>query len=123
MIGVSFDKVREDFFIPRRGVVDDTLSNAIASSRLGTQVRRLYSTYTEAKLEYDKTFKYHHRFSSKLGIRYQQNSAQQDYTLGYNSATDDLISIQNGDNALRKVGGGIGEWNWVNMFYTAQYRV
>ncbi len=121
MIGIFYDKNRENIFIPRKGVADDTLSNAIADSRLGTQVRRLFSTYLDAKLEYSKNINVNHQIDSRIGLRYQKNAAEQDFTLGYNSATDELISVQNGVNALRRTGGGIGEWNWMNSYFSTQY--
>lgn len=121
MIGIFYDKNRENIFIPRKGVADDTLSNAIADSRLGTQVRRLFSTYFDAKLEYNKTFSDNHQINSRVGLRYQKNAAEQDYTLGFNSATDELISVQNGVGALRQSGGGINEWNWMNSYFSTQY--
>jgi TonB-linked SusC/RagA family outer membrane protein len=121
MIGVFYDKNRENIFLPRKGVADDTLSNAIADSRLGTQVRRLFSTYFDAKLEYNKTINNDHHVASRIGLRYQQNAAEQDYTLGYNSATDELISVQNGVGALRQTGGGINEWNWMNSYFSTEY--
>lgn len=121
MIGLMYDKNRENIFIPRKGVADDTLSNAVADSRLGSQVRRLYSTYFDSKLEYKNTFAFHHAFSSRLGLRYQKNAAEQDYTLGYNSATDDLISVQNGVSSLKKNGGANGEWNWMNTYLNLEY--
>ena len=95
MAGVLFDKQRENLFIPRKGVADDTLDNAIAESRLGTQVRRLYSTYFDAGLAYEKVNAGSNRLTARLGQRYQVNRFEQDYTLGFNSATDELISIQN----------------------------
>lgn len=121
MIGILFDKNRETIFIPRKGVTNDTLQNAIADSRLGSQVRRLFSTYFDTRLEYATQFGYHHHFSTKMGLRYQQNRAEQDFTLGFNSATDDLISVQNGVSALKRNGGGIGEWNWMNTYLNAEY--
>ena len=121
MIGIFYDKNRENIFIPRKGVADDTLSNAIADSRLGTQVRRLFSTYFDAKLEYSKAIRDNHQIDSRIGLRYQKNAAEQDYTLGFNSATDELISVQNGVNALRRTGGGISEWNWMNSYFSTQY--
>ena len=121
MIGVFYDKNRENIFIPRKGVADDSLSNAIADSRLGTQVRRIFSTYFDAKLEYDKTINNDHHLASRVGLRYQQNAAEQDYTLGFNSATDELISVQNGVNALKQNGGAINEWNWMNSYVSAEY--
>lgn len=121
LFGITYDKVRENIFIPRKGVADDTLSNAVADSRLGTQVKRLFSYYTDSKLEYSKTVNRYHQFTSRLGLRYQHSDAEQDYALGFNSATDDLVSVQNGINALRQIGGGIGEWNWMNTYFNAEY--
>lgn len=121
LFGVVYDKVRENIFIPRKGVTDDTLSNAVADSRLGTQVKRLFSVFSDTRLEYQKTFNRSHRISSMLGLRYQHNSIEQDFTLGYNSATDELISVQNGVSSLRQTGGGIGEWNWMNTYFNVDY--
>lgn len=119
--GVVYDKVRENLFIPRKGVANDTLSNAVADSRLGSQVKRLFTIYSDSRLEYRKTINRNHNLASRLGLRYQHNDAQQDFTLGYNSATDELISVQNGVAALRQVGGGIQEWNWMNTYFNADY--
>lgn len=121
LLGIVYDKNRENIFVPRKGVADDTLSNAIADSRLGTQVRRLFTVYNDTRLEYKRTYKLRHSVASRLGVRYQQNRAEQDYTLGYNSATDELVSVQNGVNALRQTGGGIGEWNWMNTYFNFDY--
>ena len=121
MAGVLFDKQRENLFIPRKGVADDTLDNAIAESRLGTQVRRLYSTYFDAGLAYEKVNAGSNRLTARLGQRYQVNRFEQDYTLGFNSATDELISIQNGVSALKQTGGTIQEWNWANTYFMTEY--
>jgi len=121
ILGVVYDKVRENIFIPGNGIAKDTLSNAVANNRLGTQVKRLFSIYNDTRLEYKKTFSSIHKIAARLGLRYQNNSAEQDYALGFNSATDELISVQNGLPALRQVGGGIGDWNWMNTYFNADY--
>jgi len=46
-IGIIYNKVRESFFVPRKGVVPDTLFNAIAYSRLGSQVTSLFSLFND----------------------------------------------------------------------------
>lgn len=120
-VGILFDKIRENIFVPSAGVAKDTLSNAVANNRSGTQVKRLYSVYNDTRVEYNQTFNQVHKFSAMAGIRLQFNRAEQDYALGYNSATDDLVSVQNGVNALRQVGGGIGAWNWLNTYVNAEY--
>jgi TonB-linked SusC/RagA family outer membrane protein len=119
--GVLYDKVRENIFVPRKGVANDSVSNAVLDSRLGSQVKRLFSFFTDAKLEFRKTINRDHQVQSRLGVRYQHNEAEQDFALGFNSATDELISVQNGLNALRQVGGAIGEWNWMNTYFNAEY--
>ncbi|SIS94869.1 TonB-linked outer membrane protein, SusC/RagA family [Filimonas lacunae] len=121
LIGVQYDKVRENFFIPRKGVVDDTLRNAVADSRLGSQVKRLFSLYTDSRVEYNRGFERTHSLAARAGIRYQNNKAEQDLTLGYNSATDNLTSVQNGVAALRQTSGDVGEWNWMNLYASADY--
>lgn len=121
LLGVVYDKVRENIFVPRKGVANDSVSNAVLDSRLGSQVKRLFSFYTDSWLEYKKTINRIHDFQARLGLRYQHNEAEQDYALGFNSATDELISVQNGLNALRQIGGGIGEWNWMNTYFNAEY--
>ena len=120
-IGVQFDKVRENFFVPRKGVVDDTLRNAIADSRLGSQVKRLFTIYNDTKLEYKRLYGRVHNVAARLGFRFQDNKSEQDFALGFNSATDNLISVQNGVAALRQVGGGVGNWNWMNVYAGIDY--
>jgi TonB-linked SusC/RagA family outer membrane protein len=121
LFGIVVDKVRENIFIPSKGVAKDTLANAVAHNRLGAQVKRLFSVYNDSYLEYQRTFNRVHSLNARLGIRFQHNKAEQDSTLGFNSATDDLVSVQHGSPALRQVGGGIGEWNWLNTYVGADY--
>jgi TonB-linked SusC/RagA family outer membrane protein len=121
MIGVVYDKVRESIFLPRKGIVDDTLRNAVVDSRLGSQVKRLFSINNDTKLEYKRIYDRTHSVAARVGFRYQSNKAEQDFALGYNSATDNLISIQNGVAALRQVGGDMGDWTWMNLYAGADY--
>ena len=121
MIGVTYDKVRESSFIPRKGVANDTLDNAIADSRLATQVKRLFTFYADGRLSYNRTFSSVNTLSANVGYRYQRNDSEQDYALGFNSATDQLVSVQNGLNALRQIGGDGGEWGWTNTYVNLDY--
>lgn len=121
LIGIVNDKVRENIFVPSKGVAKDTLTNAIANNKLGTQVKRLNSFYTDSRIEYLSATNHVHKLAARLGLRYQKSKTEQDYALGYNSATDELISVQNGLPALRQIGGGIGEWNWMNIYMNADY--
>jgi TonB-linked SusC/RagA family outer membrane protein len=121
IFGITFNKLRENIFVPAAGVAKDTLSNAVANNRMGTQTKRLFTVFNDTRLEYARAFNLKHTVAARLGLRYQANTAQQVYGLGFNSATDELVSVQNGVAALRQVGGGIGEWNWLNTYLTADY--
>jgi len=120
-VGVIYDKIRESFFIPTKGVTTDTLNYAVVSSRSGSMVKSFYSLYNDTKLTYTKRFKNVHDLSARLGFRYLKGKAEQDYGLGYNSPIDQLISVQFGSNALRKVGGSIGESTWINTYFNTDY--
>lgn len=122
-IGITSDKVRENTFIPRYGVVNDTLSNAIADSRLGSQVQRLYSIYNDTHFTFERTFNRIHHLTTNIGFRYNTSTSQDNFSLGYNSATDQLISVGTGVNALRVTGGDAGNWNWLNTFFSTDYQL
>jgi TonB-linked SusC/RagA family outer membrane protein len=123
LIGLTFDKVRENIFVPNIGIAHDTLSLAIATNRSGSNVQRLFSLYNDTRISYNQTFNYIHDVSVNAGARYNTSSSQADYGLGYNSATDNFVSVGNGVNSLRKVGGEVGDWNWLNMYLNADYKL
>ncbi|SDL41426.1 TonB-linked outer membrane protein, SusC/RagA family [Pedobacter sp. ok626] len=120
LIGVTYDKQRESYFIPKKGVSNDTLRSAIADSRLSAQVQRIYSLYSDTRISYRKTFD-KHNISATAGFRYISSNTESDYARTYNSATDQLISIGNGSAALRELGGEIGKYRWLNNYLTAEY--
>lgn len=120
-IGVIYDKTREDFFIPAKGVTTDTLSNDIVTSRSGSMVESFFSLYNDTRVVYSKRFNNIHSLSTRIGFRYLRSKAEQDFGLGYNSPIDQLVSVQFGSNALRQVGGSIGESSWLNTYFNADY--
>ncbi len=121
IVGVTFDKVREKIFVPQKGVVPDTLSKAIAYNRSGSYVSRLYSLYNDTKLKYSKSFDSRNQLTANVGFRYNTNKSETDYGLGYNSATDEFVSVSSGQAALRRVSGTNGDWNWLSIYANADY--
>ncbi|MEI6950016.1 SusC/RagA family TonB-linked outer membrane protein [Paraflavisolibacter sp. H34] len=120
-LGVNIDKIRESFFTPELGVVADTLDNAVARNRSGAQVMRVFGLNTDTRLAYTKTFHHIHQLSARLGVRYSRSSSEQDNGLGFNSATDQLKGVGYGLNSLRRIGGSLGEWAWLNTYLGADY--
>jgi TonB-linked SusC/RagA family outer membrane protein len=121
LFGITYDKIRESLFIPKRGVVPDTLYNALALSRMGSQLQRTFSIYNDTRVAYDRVFSAIHTVSARVGMRSINNKSEGDYGLGFNSATDDLQTIGTGTTALRQVGGGMGKWAWLNYYAGLDY--
>ena len=119
--GVTFSKVRETIFVPQKGIVSDTLTQSIATKRSGTNVERLYSLFNDTRLSYNKTFNNTHNFSANVGFRFNDNKMETDYGLGFNSATDDFVSVGNGQAALRQISGLNGSWRDLNVYANADY--
>ena len=119
--GVTFSKVRENIFIPEKGVVADTLTKAIAENRSGTNTERLYSIFNDTRLSFNQTFNNIHSLSTNVGFRFNDSKMETDLGLGYNSATDEFISVGNGQAALRKINGQNGNWRSLNLYGNADY--
>lgn len=121
LIGATQDQVREQLFIPRKGVASDTLGNAIADSRLGGGSKKIFNVYNDTYIDYTRSFKRVHVVSARAGFRYFDSKNEQDFQFGANSATDDFISVGTGVNTLRRVNGDIGKYGWINTYLGVDY--
>ncbi len=120
-VGVTYNKVRESFFVPEKGISRDSLSTAAITNRSGTNVGRLLSIYNDTRLSFTKSFGSVSNLAMNAGFRYNNRDAESDFGYGYNSATDDLITVTQGAAALRQIGGSIGKSRWMNMYLNADY--
>ncbi|SFV34571.1 SusC/RagA family TonB-linked outer membrane protein [Thermoflavifilum thermophilum] len=123
LLGVTFDKVRESYFMPSNGVPPDTLVKGVAYNQTGSNVERLYSIYNDTRISYQHTFEQIHHVQAHLGIRYQANQSEAHYGLSYNTPTDQYVSVGMGQPALRTAGGQLGKWNWMNTYINASYNL
>jgi TonB-linked SusC/RagA family outer membrane protein len=121
LFGLTFNKERENFFIPDMGVSDIILPTAIAKNRSGSDVQQLNSFYTDTYANYNTTFLKNHHVDVRFGFRTQSNKSENDFGLGFNSPTDDFVSVGSGAILLRQAGGSLGEWNWLNTYANADY--
>jgi len=121
LTGITYDKTQETLFIPRKGVTNEVLPTTIGDSKLGSQVIRYANVFNDLHFTFDKSFATNHNLHLTLGTRYSQNESEQDYAIGYNSATDVLISIGNSNASLRYFGGDIGKWSSLNSYFTTDY--
>lgn len=110
LLSVTYDKAQENFFVPRKGVAMDTVRNLEVFSRLGAQVARYFAISNDMRLNYNQSIGTDNHLQVIGGVRYHIHDGEQDYALGYNSATDHLISIGNSTASSRMYGGHIGKW-------------
>lgn len=110
LTAATYDKAQEDFFIPKKGVAKDTINNMEVYSRLGAQVARYYSISNDLRLRFNSRLGKESDIEAIAGFRYQRNDAEQDYAIGFNSATDQLVTIGNSTAESRLYGGHIGKW-------------
>lgn len=121
LFGLTFNKERETFFIPDKGVSNIILPTAEATNRSGSDVQQFNSIYTDTYANYRAKFIKDHHVNVRFGVRTQNNKSENDFGLGYNSPTDDFTSVGTGSSLLRQIGGSLGEWNWVNGYANADY--
>ncbi len=121
IFGVTFNKVRENLFIPSIGVAPSQLANAIGNNQTLASIQRLFSVYNDTYLTYKTTFGNNNKLVTNLGFRYNNNDSEYDTGLSYNTASDDFITLNAGEATLRSVGGNIGKWNWFNTYVNVNY--
>jgi TonB-linked SusC/RagA family outer membrane protein len=120
-VAVTFDKIKENRFVPNYGLVSDTLKNTLANNQLGSQTKRLLNISNDTYVSYKQTFLNRHDISARAGFRFIGSRTEQDQVLAYNSATDQLISVGNGSVLYNNIEGGIGHSNWMNTYFNIDY--
>ncbi|MDR1763779.1 MAG: SusC/RagA family TonB-linked outer membrane protein [Dysgonamonadaceae bacterium] len=121
LFGLNYNKEREKAFYPSVGVYFDPLNNYIITNEMQHRTDRLFSLYGDAHIDWRNRIASDHRLDASIGMRYQNNRAEDDYGQGYNSSSDDFKSIGYGNSLLRQIGGSIGKWNWLSVYGTADY--
>ncbi|TKB96255.1 SusC/RagA family TonB-linked outer membrane protein [Pedobacter cryophilus] len=121
LFGVTFNKVRENMFVPQIGVSADVLTTAIGYNQTSASLQRLFSVYNDTWLSFNHDFNQNHKLTSNLGFRYNSNKSEYDTGLSYNTASDDFITLNSGQTTLRTVGGSLGKWNWLNTYANLNY--
>jgi TonB-linked SusC/RagA family outer membrane protein len=121
LFGLNFNKEREKTFYPSVGVAFDDLATALITNESQHRVDRLFSLYGDVYADYKTKLGNNQRLSVRVGSRYQNNKAENDWGQGYNSSSDDFKSIQYGIPLLRQVGGSLGNWNWWSVYANLDY--
>ncbi|UCS92134.1 SusC/RagA family TonB-linked outer membrane protein [Echinicola marina] len=121
LFGLTIDQNRESFFVPDLGVEEEISGNAIVKNRIGGQIQRLFSTYSDTRFDYNNTYGYQHHLNVGLGFRYNKSNLEEDTGLAFNSGTDDFITLGSGVVSLNQNYGNVGEWIWMSYYLDASY--
>ncbi|BDD11816.1 SusC/RagA family TonB-linked outer membrane protein (plasmid) [Fulvitalea axinellae] len=119
-LGIDFNKMRENVFVPATGVAAIPGEGAVNNSR--HQTERFTSYYNDLFLTYNKNFGQDHRLNAVTGLRYKTNSYELDEGQDQNTPSDDFKSVGQGRNVYDRVLlGRLGDWNWASYYLSADY--
>lgn len=121
IIGVNFNKEREKVYFPNRGVYFETSPIGPINNVSQHRVDRLLSIFTQATIDYNRTFNVDHEIQAYGGLRYQSNEAEDDWAKTANTGSDSFKSISYGDPLFRMIGGQVSNWKWMNLFGAFDY--
>lgn len=122
LVGLNFNKEREKAFYSGTGVAfENAVDNVSIINESLHRVDRLFSLYSDSYLNYKNRFNHNNSLNVRAGIRYQDNSANNNYGKSYNSSSDEFKSLQYGAQSLRKIGGFINDWSWRSIYANADY--
>lgn len=121
IFGLTFDKVRENIFLPSNGLHHEMLPTAEVTNQMQSMVGRYIQYYGDLRLNYSRKFNVDHDLTARGGIRYQSNSSEFDQVRAYNSANDNLQTIGQGDISLTQKSGSEDSWKWMSYYLNADY--
>ena len=119
--GIDYNKERERIFYPTGGIPYESIPLAAVNNQQQHRVERLFSIFSETRLQYGHAFAYNQRLNAALGLRYLNSRAEDDYGKGYNSSSNYFVSIGSGSNKLYQTGGAVGSWNWLALYGNVDY--
>lgn len=121
LVGVNFGKLRDNLFVPHLGVPNIESDLGTLYNEMGHRVEQLYAITNDFKIDYKTQINYKHGIKAFAGWRIASYKTQEDLGLGFNSPNDEMRSVGTGNILLRKVGGYIGNWNWMTFYASAEY--
>lgn len=119
--GLVYDKGRENFFLPELGVFSEDQPTAEIRNEAGAQNRKRFTLFNDTYFSANHTFGTDHRLDNRIGFRIEQNKAEYDYGLAFNTANDNYVNVSGGSNLLRQIRGGFGNANWMNTYLSNNY--
>lgn len=123
LVGFSFDKKRDNLFVPHLGVVNDTTDFGVIENTMAQQVDRNIMFNNDLRIQFTRVFNHIHQLHAIAGFRIGSDKLQDDYGIGHNSPNDETRSIGTGDIELNKTGGFISSSAWMTYYAGLDYNL
>lgn len=124
IVGLNFNKEREKTFYPSTGIgFPYSVGGVGIFNESQHRVDRLFSLYGDVYANYMKKINIDHLVNARVGIRTQNNAANDNNGMGYNSSSDEFKSLQYGSSSLRSIGGHINDWTWMSFYANFDYSI
>ncbi|MBN2744137.1 MAG: SusC/RagA family TonB-linked outer membrane protein [Marinilabiliaceae bacterium] len=120
-VGLSFDKDRQNIFIPGEGVTPDTVYNGVRINQMAQRVLRHMAVNNDLRASYVNSFAGIHNLAAVVGTRMNINMLEEDWGEDYNSANDQIHSLSNGNYLLRQKGGLLADWSSMTAYAQVNY--
>lgn len=121
LFGVTFDKLRENIFLPQNGLYHEPLSSGLVVNEPKALVSRYLQYYVDTYLRYRYQLRHAHSLAARVGMRYQTNNAEGDWVNAYNTSSDNMQSIGNGVIDYATAAGVLGAWKWQSLYLNGEY--
>jgi TonB-linked SusC/RagA family outer membrane protein len=121
LFGVTFDKLRENIFLPENGLYHEPLSSGLVVNEPKALVSRYLQYYVDTYLRYRYQLRHEHNLVAHVGMRYQTNNAEGDWVSAYNTSSDNMQSIGNGIIDYAAASGVLGAWKWQSFYLNGEY--
>ena len=127
LIGYTFDKIKENSFLPDYGVEDIALYNpngeiyATMKNRVETMMNRYTTFHAAIYGEYTPFNDYVNSLDLKLGYRFRNDNANMSYGEGLNTSSDFMNSMGNTTASLRTSYGLDSKWRNMSWFLSGEY--
>jgi TonB-linked SusC/RagA family outer membrane protein len=119
--GVTFDKTRENIFLPGKGLFHEPLPLGLVTNEMQAAVSRYLQYYSDVRFGYARKFSGNQTLTGYLGVRYQTNHSEGDWIEAYNSSGDNMHTVGNGTLDLSSSSGILGSWKWLSFYLNGEY--
>ena len=123
----SWDKIKESTFTPDYGMPETELLNAqgdwygTAQNSVASLMTRHSTLHLDLHADWTAIASHLSRLTSKLGIRYLNDTYESDYGQGFNTGSDNLRSLSVTTSSLRTTDGANDDWRSLAWYAQADF--